>query len=98
MSRSSAWPEWISSSPPASSIWVNALMSAPAEKTTGIEEAITIAPISPAALTCSQTVPRSLITCGEIAFIGGLASQAIATSPRVSSLTVSVWSPSSACG
>ena len=33
-SRRSAWPEWIRSSPPASSICVNALMSAPAEKTT----------------------------------------------------------------
>ena len=40
-SRSSAWPESISSSPPDSSICVNALMSAPAEKTTGFEEAIT---------------------------------------------------------
>ena len=38
------------------------------------------------------------MTCGETAFIGAFASQAIATSPRVSSLTVSVWSPSSACG
>ena len=38
------------------------------------------------------------MTCGEIEFIGALASQAIATSPRVSSLTVSVWSPSSSCG
>ena len=28
------------------------------------------------------------MTCGEMAFIGGLASQAIATSPRFSSLTV----------
>ena len=65
MSRSRAWPESISSSPPASSICVNALMSAPAEKTTGIEEAITIARISPDSLTRSQTVPRSSITCGR---------------------------------
>ena len=43
-SRSSAWPEWISSSPSVSSICVNALMSAPAENTTGIEDAITSAP------------------------------------------------------
>ena len=62
-----------------SSIWVNALMSAPAEKTSGIEEAITIAPTPSAALTRSQTVRRSRITSGEIAFIGRLASQAIAT-------------------
>ena len=98
MSRSSAWPESTRSSPPDSSICVNALMSAPALNTTGTEEAITSAPISSAALTRSQTVPRSLITCGEIAFIGAFASQAIATSPRVSSFTVSVWSPSSGCG
>ena len=97
-SRSRAWPESISSAPPDSSIDVNALMSAPAEKTTGLEEAITSAPTSPEPLTRSQTVARSAITCGEIAFIGGLASQAIATSPRVSSLIVSVCSPSSACG
>ena len=73
-------------------------MSAPAEKTIGTEEAITIAPTPSAALTRSQTAPRSRITSGEIAFIGRLASQAIATSPRVSSLTVSACSPSSGCG
>ena len=74
-------------------------MSAPAEKTTGIEEAITSARTSPSALSFSQTVRRSSITCGLIAFIGGFASQAIATPPsRVSSLTVSACSPSSACG
>ena len=55
-SRSSAWAVLISSSPPPSSIWVKALMSAPAEKTTGTEEAITIAPTPSAALTRSQTV------------------------------------------
>jgi hypothetical protein len=88
--RSSAWPESISSRPPASSIDVNALMSAPAENTTGFDDATTSARISPPAVTLSQTVPRSLITCGEIAFIGGFASHAIATSPRVSSFTVSV--------
>ena len=37
-SRSSAWPLSISSAPPSVSICVNALMSAPAEKTTGIDE------------------------------------------------------------
>ena len=97
-SRSSAWAVWISSSPPLSSIWVKALMSAPAEKTIGTEEAITIAPTPSLALTRSQTVPRSRITSGETAFIGALASQAIATSPRVSSFTVSACSPSSGCG
>ena len=39
-SRSSAWAVCSSSSPPPSSICVKALMSAPAEKTTGTEEAI----------------------------------------------------------
>ena len=73
-------------------------MSAPAEKTTGTEEAITIAPTPSAALTRSQTVPRSRITSGETAFIGRLASQAMATPPRVSSFTVSACSPSSGCG
>ncbi len=73
-------------------------MSAPAEKTTGTEEATTIAPTSPPSLTGFQTVSRSSITCGEIEFIGRLASQAIATPSRVSSLTVSVCSPSSGCG
>ena len=91
---------WISSSPPASSICVNALMSAPAENTSepGIPEYTTIAPTLPSELSRSQTVFRSLITWGETAFIGGFASQAIATSPRVSTLIVSVWSPSSGCG
>ena len=98
-SRSSAWPSSISSLPPASSIFVNALMSAPAEKTSGIEEATTIAWIESSALSFSQTVRRSTITCGLIEFIGRLASQAIATPPsRVSSLIVSVCSPSSGCG
>ena len=98
-SRSSAWAVSISSRPSVcGSICVNALMSAPAEKTTGTEEAITIAPISSLALTFSQTALRSWMTCGETAFIGRLASQAIATSPRVSSFTFSGCSPSSGCG
>ena len=54
-------------------------MSAPAEKTIGTEEAITIAPTSPEELTFPQTAFRSRITSGETAFIGALASQAIAT-------------------
>jgi len=74
-------------------------MSAPAEKTIGIEEQISIAPTPSAALTFSQTLPRSAITCGETAFIGGFISQAIATEPRVSSFTCSGCSiSSSGCG
>src|SRR6187549_856577 len=76
--RSSACAVWISSSPLPSSIWVNALMSAPAEKTTGTEEATTIAPMPSSALTLSQTVFRSRITSGEIAFIGRLRTRAMA--------------------
>ena len=60
--RSSSWPWSISSAPPASSIFVNALMSAPALNTTGIEEAITTARM-PSSSTFFQTLPRSLITC-----------------------------------
>ena len=56
-------------------------MSAPAEKTIGTEEAITIAPIPPESLTL---LPDRLqgrgSRAGETAFIGTLASQAIATS------------------
>ena len=55
-------------------------MSAPAEKTSGIEEAITIARTPSAALTFSQTVCQvDGSPAGETAFIGRLASQAIAT-------------------
>ena len=96
--RSDACAASSSSAPPDSSIVVNALMSAPAEKTTGIAETIVIAWTSGSATTRSQTALRSRITSGETAFIGALASQAIATAPRVSSLTVSAWSPSSGCG
>ena len=48
-------------------------MSAPAEKTTGIVEQMSMACTSPESFTRFQTVPRSAITCGEIAFIGGFA-------------------------
>ena len=76
--------------PLVSSICVNALMSAPAQNSSGLEEAMTSAR-TPEPLTCSQTLPRSSITYGAIEFIRPLASQAIATSPRVSSLTTSAW-------
>ena len=80
-----------------SSICVNALMSAPAQKSSGLDEAMTSAR-TPAPLTCSHTCPRSSMTCGAIEFIWPLASQAIATSPRVSSLTTSVGGAVSASG
>ena len=53
---------------------------------------------TPEPLTCSQTLPRSSMTCGAIEFIRPLASHAIATSPRVSSLTTSPGCSSSGCG
>ena len=94
-SRSRLCPPEEISAPFSGSVCVNALMSAPAENTTGTVEQTTIAWTSPASLRRFQTVPRSSISCGEIAFMGGFASQAIATSPRVSTFTVSVCSPSS---
>ena len=98
-SRKSACPAAETFAPSAGSTLVNALMSAPAEKTTGIAEQTTSARTSPSSLIFFQTVPRSSITCGEIAFIGGFASHANATpSARVSSFTVSAWSPSSGFG
>ena len=65
-------------------------MSAPAENSSGFEEAMTSARDAARRWTFSQTVARSSMTCGEIEFIGALASHAIATSPRVSSLTTVV--------
>ena len=44
---------------------------------------------TPEPSTFSHTARRSVITCGAIEFIRPLASHAMATSPRVSSLTVS---------
>ena len=61
-------------------------MSAPAEKSIGLDEAMTSAR-TPALPAASQTLRRSSITCGAIEFICPFASHAIATSPRVSSFT-----------
>ena len=71
-------------------------MSAPAQKVKMFDDAITNARACPS--TCSQTEISSRMACGESGFAGGRLSQAIATSPRVSSSTVSRWSPASACG
>ncbi len=72
-------------------------MSAPALNTSEEDDATTNAR-APAAFARSQTAARSRITSGEIELTRPLASHAIATSPRVSSLTVSACSPSSGCG
>ena len=94
--RSSAWPSLISAAPEVSSICVNALMSAPAQNSIGLAEAMTSAPISGCDSTCAQMRPSSWITCGEMEFAGGRSSHAIAVSPRVSSFTASPCSkPSS---
>ena len=48
--------------------------------------------------TCSQTRARASTTSGDSEFAGGLTSQAIAISPRVSSLTGPSPKPSSGRG
>ena len=91
------WADSTRSAPSASGvILVNSLMSAPALKVKMFEEAITSARTLPS--TCSQTAIRSRTAWGESGFAGGRFSQAMATSPRVSSSTVSRWSPASGCG
>jgi hypothetical protein len=52
---------------------------------------------TPEASTFSHTARRSTMTCGAIEFINPLASHAMATSPRVSSVTVSPGCSPSGC-
>ncbi len=66
-------------------------MSAPAEKVKMFEEANTSARSFPS--TSSQSEIRSLTAWGDSGLAGGRLSHAIPTSPRVSSSTVSRWSP-----
>ena len=75
-----------SSLPPAASIFVNALMSAPAQNSIGFAEANTSARTE-LPVTASHTFWSAWTTSGAIEFAGGLSSHAIATSPRVSSFT-----------
>ena len=84
--------------PPASSICVNALMSAPAQNSAGFGEARIIARTSPEPSIAFQAVSSASITVGEIEFAGGLSSHTIAISPRVSSFTGAPSKPSSTCG
>ena len=86
-----------SSLPAAASIFVNALMSAPAQNSIGFAEAMTSARIVPARSTSSHTLRSAATDSGEIEFAGGLSSQAIAISPRVSSLTGLSSQPASGC-
>ena len=85
--RSTAWPVSSSSRPPASSIWVKALMSAPAQKSIGLDEATTSAWMDSSPSTRSQIFCSARITSGEMELAGGLSSHAIAIPSRVSSLT-----------
>ena len=86
------------SSRPSSSgfIFVNSLMSAPAENVKMFDEANTSARRLPS--TSCQSSASSLMTCGEIALVGGLFSQTMPMSPRVSSAIASRDWPSSGCG
>jgi hypothetical protein len=84
--RNSAWPRSSSSLPPASSMPVNALMSAPAQNSAGFGEARTIAR-APLASTSPHAFSSASMTVGESEFAGGLSSHRMATSSRVSSLT-----------
>ena len=77
-----------SSRPEASSIFVNALMSAPAQNSAGFGEARIIALTAGSASIASHALPSSAITSGEIELAGALSSHTIAYSPRVSSLTL----------
>ena len=89
------WPASISSAPSfEGSILVKSLMSAPAENVKMLLDAITTARISLLSWQCFQRAPNSWISCGLIGFAGGRLSQITATSPRVSSSTVSLCSKS----
>ncbi len=74
-------------------------MSAPAENVKMLLEASTTERISLLSLQCFHSAPNSWISCGLSGFAGGRFSQITATSPRVSSSTVSFCSnPGSGCG
>src|SRR5215217_7339445 len=97
IARMKRWADSTSWAPSASGvIFVNSLMSAPAQKVKMFDEAITSALTLPS--TSSQIEIRSRTACGDSGFVGGRFSHAIATSPRVSSRAVSRWSPASGCG
>jgi hypothetical protein len=77
-------------------IFVNSLMSAPALNVKMFEEASTSTLALPSISSHSEI--RSRTAWGESGLAGGRLSQAIAMSPRVSSRTVSRWSPASGWG
>ena len=97
MPRMKACADSSSSAPSASAdIFVNSLMSAPAQNVKMFDEASTSARTLPS--TFSQRSISSRTACGESGFAGGRLSHAIAMSSRVSSSTVSRCSPGSGCG
>jgi hypothetical protein len=83
--RNSACARSDSSRPPVSSIFVNALMSAPAQNSAGFGEATIIARALPSRSPHACSSPS--ITAGASELAGGLSSQTTATSPRRSSFT-----------
>ena len=91
------WPASISSGPSLDgSIFVNSLMSAPAENVKMFDEATTTARALPSS--SFQSSASSRITCGESGLAGGRLSHTIAMSPRVSRTIVSSDLPSSGWG
>src|SRR5450755_608829 len=87
MALSTACISSTNASPAGGSIVVKALMSAPAQNSIGFAEANTSARTVPEPDTSSHSFVSVRATSGEIEFAGGRSSQAIATAPRVSSLT-----------
>ena len=98
ISRSSPCIRSSSACPPASSIVVNALMSAPAQNSIGLAEANTSDRARPASVTSRQSFASASTTSGAIEFAGGRSSHAIALSPRDSSLTGLSSQPGSGFG
>ena len=97
MPRMKPWPDSTSSRPSSSGfIFVNSLMSAPAENVKMFEEAKTSARTLPST-SCHRSA-SSRMTCGESGLAGGRLSHAMPMSPRVSSSTVSRDWPSSGWG
>ena len=98
ISRSSACISLTSCRPAASSIVVNALMSAPAQNSIGLAEANTSARMAPSSVTASQSFRRACTTSGEIELAGGRSQPGDRDRSRVSSLTGLSSQPASGRG
>ena len=94
----SPWPDSIRSAPSfEGSIFVNSLMSAPAENVNGFDDAMITTRAWPSS--SFHASPSSRMTCGESGLAGGRLSHTIAMSwSRVSTSSVSFERCSSACG